>query len=90
MADITIRDLIIHYTAKADAFKSASTYVKSPNVSKKLLELSATYSERAFALSEIRNFVGKSAKTELNLLDNYEANLYIEKEDFKKRYGYER
>lgn len=90
MADITIRDLIIYYTAQADAFKFASTYVKSPNVSKKLLELSETYSDRAFTLSEICRFVGKSATTELNLLDNYEANLHIEKENFKKRYGYER
>ena len=35
-------------------------------------------------------FVGKSTTTEMNLLDNYEANLRIEKENFKKRYGYER
>lgn len=90
MADITIRDLIIYYTAQANAFKFASTYVKSPNISKKLLELSATYSDRAFALSEIRRLVGKSSTTELNLLDNYAANLHIEKENFKKRYGYER
>lgn len=90
MADITIRDLIIHYTAKADAFKSASTYVKSPNVRKKLLELSETYSDRAFSLSEVCHFVGKSTTTELNLLDNYEAMQKVEKDNFKKRYGYER
>lgn len=90
MENITIRDLIIHYTAKADALKTASIYVKSPNVSKKLLELSETYSDTAFTLSEIICSVGKSATTELNLLDNYEANLHIAKENFKRRYGYER
>ena len=90
MADITIRDLIIYYTARADALKYASLYTKSPSVKKQLLELSETYSDRAFTLSEIRSLVGKSSTTELNLLDNYEANLHIEKENFKKRYGYER
>lgn len=90
MENITIRDLIIHYTAQADAFKLASIYVKSPNIRKKLLELSETYSDRAFTLSETCRFVGKSATTELNLLDNYVANSHIAKEKFKKRYGYER
>ena len=90
MADITIRDLIIYYTAKADAFKTAAAYVKSSVVSKELLELSETNSDRTFNLSEICRFVGKSTTTEMNLLDNYEANLRIEKENFKKRYGYKR
>ena len=90
MPELTIRDLIIYYTAKAEAFMTASSYTKSPSVKKQLLEFSKTYSNRAFNLSEIFRIVGKSATTELNLLDNYEANLHIAKENFKKRYGYER
>jgi hypothetical protein len=91
MADITIRDLIIYYTAKAEAIKSCAIYdIKSPKRKEELLKIAESYSDRAFQLSEISRFIGKSQTTELNLLDNYEANLRIDKENFKKRYGYER
>ena len=91
MADITIRDLIIYYTAKAETIKSIATYdIKNSKTKEKLLDFAEKYSDRAFQLSEISKFVGKSSTTELNLLDNYEAEEKVRKERFKKKYGYEK
>ena len=88
MADITIRDLIIHYTAKADAFKSAAYYVSNPKKKQELFELAERCSDRAFQLSEIRQHIGKSTTTEMNILDNYIAQEKFYKKDFKEKYGF--
>lgn len=91
MADITIRDLIIYYTAKAEALKSCALYdTKSIKTKEKLLGWSESYSDRAFQLAEISKFVGKSSTTELNLLDYYEVEEKLRKEKFKEKYGFEK
>ena len=89
MAEITIRDLIIHYTAKADAFQSAAYYVRNPKKKQELFELAEKYSDRAFQLSEIRRYIGKSTTTEMNILDNYKAQEKVYKKNFKEKYGVE-
>ena len=87
MTDITIRDLIIHYTAKSAAYQFASTCVNNPTNNQKLLEMAERYSDEAFKLSEIRLHIGKSATTEMNILDNYMAREKKFKQKFKEKYG---
>lgn len=91
MTDITIRDLIIYYTAKAEALKSCALYhTKSIKTKEELLELSERFSDKAYQLAEISKFVGKSSTTELNLLDYYEVEEKLRKKKFKERYGFEK
>lgn len=90
MTDITIRDLIIYYTTKANVLKSCATYdIKNQKRKEELLKISEEYSDRALQLSEISRFIGKSSTTEINILDNYEAEEKVRKVNFKEKYGLE-
>ena len=87
MADITIRDLIIHYTAEANAYQSAACYVSNPKKKQTLLEWAERCSDAAFQLSEIRQHIGKSVTTDMNILDYYIACEKVYKKNFKEKHG---
>lgn len=88
MKEITIRDVIIYYTAQAQAYKSCAMLC-SKNVTQKenMLKTAKKLSDRAYALSEIGRFIGQSATTEMNILNNFEAEESVHKQKFKEQFG---
>lgn len=74
MANVSIRDLIIYYTAKAAAYKYAASWVvKDSKLKKGFLELSEKEYDMAFRLVEARQSVGKTHLPDINLLERYDA-----------------
>lgn len=66
-----LKEQIVYYTAKAQAYNSAALYLPANSKTrKKFLELSEELSDLAFKLADDFRLIGKSSTTEINILDH--------------------